>query len=272
MKHYALGFSLLLAFLPLQAAEAVRPFVTDDARIIDYGQVEMETWTEFSRSPGDSSVAQHIMAGVTLTDWLEIIAGGGIGMDQTGLTISNPALQSKILFSPIQDNGLPGLAMATGLTFPVGQGALYSDATGLFAMGMATSSFWDEWLLVHLNLGLAGAIEAQRFSPRFYWGLGIDAGLVHPDVRLIAEVYAGDPLDAIAAPYAMQTGLRWLYSEHLNFDLTVGLQPEIGSSHANAFEVWGQLGIRILWDVFTRDGQPGTAAGARGMCIFSGCH
>lgn len=58
-------------------ASAVRPFVTDDARVVYPGQLEIENFAEVATAQGQkpSDLARSLQ-GVLLTDRLEIIAGG----------------------------------------------------------------------------------------------------------------------------------------------------------------------------------------------------
>lgn len=58
-------------------AGAVRPFVTDDARIVNKGQLETESFAGMTFSSGGRP-GYHLGAlqGFSPTDWMEIIAGG----------------------------------------------------------------------------------------------------------------------------------------------------------------------------------------------------
>lgn len=260
--------SVWVAWLAPQAW-AVRPFVTDDARIIEYGQFETETWFEYAQAPGERLYAQNIMAGVTLTDWLELIAGTGIGWDQEGhFAVANPVIQPKYLLWNARENGFPGLALATGLSLPTGRGAMFEDATSGYALALTTVRLYDDWLQIHGNVGATFAKEGGvSMDIRPYWGIGLDVGVAHPDWRWIVEAYSGDPLHAIKPAWAAQTGVRWLKSDHLNFDITLGMQPHLDANrmHTSRQEWWIQFGVRILIDGFTRDGKAGDPMGAPGM-------
>jgi len=255
--------------VPTGRSLAVRPFVTDDARIVDFGQLEIETWFEYARPPGERLYAQNIMAGVTITDWLELIVGGGFGWDREGrFSVGNPAIQPKFLVWEAGENGVPGLALSSGVSLPQGSGAMFEDALSGYAMVLTTVRLFDDWLMLHGNLGATYARHAgEAFHGRPYWGIGFDLGLFHPQWRYIAECYAGDPLHATKPSWAAQTGIRWLAGDYLNFDITCGLQPHLDdrSVHTRRSEWWVQFGVRILFDAFTRDGQPGNPLGARGL-------
>ena len=58
-------------------AEAVRPFVTDDARIVYPGQLEMENFAEIATARGQKpGYSVRSLQGTSVSDRLEIIAGG----------------------------------------------------------------------------------------------------------------------------------------------------------------------------------------------------
>jgi hypothetical protein len=179
--------------------------------------------------------------------------------------------QPKFLIWNAETDGLPGLAVGTGITLPVGRGELFEEATGVYVIGMLSSRLFDDWLFIHLNLGATSAIipaseAATRevvFKP--YWGIGIEAGVVWEELRFIAEAYSGDPFEALGPDYAFQSGFRWLASDHFNLDLTLGAQPLVEDRVrvSGEWEFWAQIGVRLLFDVFTKG--PGDPMGAPGM-------
>jgi hypothetical protein len=265
------AFVLGVAAFPPEA-HAVRPFVTDDARIIDKGQFEFEMWPEFAFVRGETWFGYNVMAGVSVTPWLEFIAGGGVGIDtDRRFTAANPVFQPKLLFVRAQENGVPGVALVAGVTLPVGRGEMYDDATGMFLIAPITSRLFDDWVQIHVNLGVAVArrahvpLDGQQTSARPYWGVGTDVGIGHQDVRMILETYAGDPFHALGPKIAFQGGFRWLKSDWVNFDVTFGGQPLVEDEVrvAGEWEYWLQIGGRFLFDVFT-DG-PGDPLGGAGM-------
>jgi hypothetical protein len=259
-----------LLLLPIREVQAVRPFVTDDARIIDYGQLEIEHWLEYGSRPGDTMYAYNFMGGVSMTDWLELIVGTGVGVDTEDgrrLSIINPVIQPKILFLKAEEDGTPGLAAATGVLLPYGKGSLHDSGWGGYGLLLGTTRLFDDWLQLHVNLGATYTDDDGRTADwRPYWGFGFDLGVVREDIRFIGEVYSGDPLDLEKPRWAVQTGIRWLKSDYVNWDLTFGTQPHMEDHRrAGGQEYWAQIGLRLLFDVFTRDGKPGDFSGAVGM-------
>jgi len=251
---------------------AVRPFVTDDARIIDVRQLEVETWTEFQRSKHETTIGQHIMAGYTFNSWFELIAGSGVGHDHKNneFAVANPVIQPKFLLWQAKENGIPGLALASGLTMRSGTGAYYEEAMGYYFMALATTRLFKDWLQIHLNLGKKYAdVKNEQNVNKDYWGLGIDVGIYHIDYRIIAEAYAGDPFEALGPRVSYQAGFRWLKSDFINYDLTFGMQREVENrSHAGRNEYWVQIGIRLLFDNLRSDLGAGDPLGAKGLWSF----
>lgn len=143
------GLFLLLFLLPASQVLAVRPFVTDDARIIDYGQVEVENWLEFATASGSRDYVYNVMGGVSPTEWLEIIAGAGVGYatgDDEGVSLLNPVLQPKVLLFKTREDGTPGLALAAGVLFPHGSGPLSDDGWGGYLLALTSTRQFDDWL------------------------------------------------------------------------------------------------------------------------------
>lgn len=274
----------VLLFSASWPALAVRPFVTDDARIADYGQVEMESWMEITHAEGayGDTPGFNSMIGVTPTDWLEVIAGSGVARSSNDKwSIANPVIQGKLLFTRAQANGAPGFAFASGATFDAGQTTLAAGATvdesinpsyrlgdNYYSMGLMTYRLFEDTVQLHANLGLRAEHQSGigvRIRP--YWGIGVEVEAFRHDIRAIAEAYAGDPLEYNAPLYAGQFGARWMYSDYINMDLTFGAQPVMDTYRqaTRSVEVWGQLGLRLLFDAFTKDDAPGDSQGAVGM-------
>jgi hypothetical protein len=250
-------------------ALAVRPFVTDDSRITDPGQIQGETWLEGARAGADGVAAYNVLASTSINDWLEFAASVGAGLETGGrLTLPNPSLQAKFLFSRPRPRAVPGLAVSLGTILPFGRGALHDEARGAYLIAPVTSVFGDGWLTVHGNFGVTAAWprdEGARFRP--YWGLGAEVQVGHPALRVIGEAFAGDPLEALGPPVGAQFGVRWLYKDTLNFDLAVGVAPgrDPQGRRTDDRQWSAQLGIRFLFDVWTPEGVSGDPLGAPGL-------
>lgn len=270
MKTTSLKIFILLGtiFIP-SLLFAVRPFVTDDARISDYGQLEFEAWHEWNKhADGGHSTAQQLMVGAAFNEWLQVITGGGIGKDEHGNTTTTDFIfQPKFLLTDAKEDGRPGIAIATGVKLPTGKGTLSDDATGTFVIGILTTRLLDDWFLLHLNSGIRNVFLHGERKDIFHWGAGIDTGVIREDIRYIAEIFSGDPFDTVTPKIATQTGFRYLHSDNLNFDITLGIEPsrhDTMSFRGNR-EYTIQIGVRILFDAFTKKGQKARPWGPTGL-------
>ncbi len=249
MKKIIIALFLLLSV----NSYAVRPFVTDDARIVSKGQIEVEAWPEVNLVGDEQTYALQFMAGMSITEWFEFIVGSGGGFDRrtSSETFANPTISPKFLFLKAEvGSWLPGIALDLGMNVNWGRGSLYDDAISLYAIMIATWRFYDDWLNIHLNLGERSTRHNGVSQARNYWGLGLDIGVYQREYRLILESYAGDPMEAEAPRIAYQWGFRWLKSDYINYDLTFGTQKEPDGIFVSGDrrEYWVQLGIRLLFD------------------------
>ncbi len=252
-------------------AGAVRPFVTDDARIVDYGQFEMENWLEVTRAQGEFGPAPgiNVMAGVSISDAIEILLGWGAGHDPNEtVTLANPVITGKLLLKKTLDDGAPGYAVSMASALDEGRGSMYAEGRVYNFIGMSSWRLLNDKLNIHVNLGIRHDGDGQNhFRTRPYWGVGLEAATAYPKLHFVAESFAGDPLVPNAPNYAIQTGFRYHHSTALQFDVTFGAEPGVDEPfhHGRHWEYTGQLGMRILLDVFTRNGKPGDPDGAPGL-------
>ncbi len=250
---------------------AVRPFVTDDARIIDHGQIEMESWFETGRSHGewDPAPGFNVIVGSSFNEWLEVLAGSGVGNDPNGgSSVVNPMLMSKILLRKAEVDGQAGFAFSAGTTFNRGHGSMHDDGRVSSVLGMSTLRLKDDDINIHINLGWRTDNERGfEKRTRAYWGLGTDIQTPNQKIRFVGEVFAGDPLILNAPKIAMQTGLRWMQSDYMQMDVTFGVEPNVDRNlrRTGGYEFSAQLGIRMLFDAFTPGGRPGRHDGASGI-------
>lgn len=238
-------------------AHAIRPFVTDDARVVGHKLAQLETWVLLDRS-----VFEHnVLAAAGPTDWLEVTAGlthGRVhGGAQRGYSFTGPILQSKALLRPALDQGWPGFAVAAGVLPPVGHGAFVPPGWSGFAYAAATESLFQERLLLHANLGLAlgedrsaptpNAVAGPKLRTLVTGGFGLQARVI-AGLHGICEVYYGDPYDPRTSFPALQAGARYLFSESVQVDGTFGstlTKVDDAGGHAQT-EQWGTLGLRLV--------------------------
>jgi hypothetical protein len=203
---------------------AARPFVTDDARIVEPGGYQLETFIKRQHSFGEKEfwfLPAHNPGGP-----VEFTVGG-ISIDSTLDRNSRAALaQAKTLFKKLERNGA-GYALTLGLT------RLHQD-TNPYVNGIGSFSLADDRVVLHSNLGARRDSEAGL--TRATWGVGSEITLTR---RLygIAEIFG----ERGEKP-TRHVGLRfWVVPDRVQIDSTLGEQV---SSPSRRFH---SIGLRLFW-------------------------
>lgn len=214
---------LLLALLLASVeARAARPFVTDDARVVDKDGCQVETFVKRQRRFKESEFG-FLPA---CNPWGAELSIGHSRVDSTLGDTRTTILQAKMLLKPLVTNG-SGFALTLG-TFYGAAASPYLNAIGSF-------SFADDRVVVHANLGVLRD-NAAKIS-RATWGTGAEVLMIAPRLYGIIESYGQRGEKPIA-----HTGLRiWVVPNRVQVDTTVGLQR---SSLERRF---GTVGLRLLW-------------------------
>lgn len=224
-------------------AGAVRPFITDDARVVGEHLAQLETWVR-----GDPRSFQHWLL-VAVGPWAPVeltigaLHGAGYEDGAPGYGVHGPLLQAKALLIEPRPNRWPGLAISLGATAPLGYGEFAPHSWERFAyLAVTESLFHNDRLLLHGNVGMTvvGAEHGQGSLTTLTWGMGLQlrafAGL-----HLVAEVVSGDPYEP-GSGGAGQAGIRYILSDRIQLDATVGS----GLWGESALPVWGTAGIRMV--------------------------
>lgn len=113
-------------FSKIPQKPTVRPFITEDARVVGDRLAQLETWLRFDKESG-----QHwLMAAYGPTPKLELSLGGLYGYwiepQQNGshkklFSYALPLVQAKYLFLEYVPNKPPGVALVIGSFFPLGR-------------------------------------------------------------------------------------------------------------------------------------------------------
>jgi hypothetical protein len=228
------------AILAPSSALAIRPFVTDDARVVGAGRVQLETWLE-----ADRDSAQHwALIAFGPSEPLELTFGGLYGVNYQGpsrAAAAGPILQAKYLFRQADVNRWPGIAAAAGVVPPVGTGGFQSNDWDPFGyLAMTESLLGDEHILVHVNLGIVSPKQESGRLTQLFWGIGTQVHLLG-GLNGIAEVFRGDPYsdeDAIG----VQVGYRYILNDNVQFDSGIG--GGIGQGRTAPFGC--SFGIRLV--------------------------
>ncbi|HEU4533871.1 MAG TPA: hypothetical protein VFS00_07120 [Polyangiaceae bacterium] len=222
-------------------AGAVRPFITDDARVVGDRAAQLETWLR-----GDRRAFQHWVAGgVGPVAPLEVTLGGVYGREDGRFAYALPLIQLKALAVETKPGaGWPGVALAVGGFGPSGPGSrghlrpANFDRFGYVALTQSVLPGGDD-LLLHQNVGLFVAKRSEGRDPVITWGVGTQARL-WGGLHFVGEIFSGDPY-AAASGAAVQAGARYFVSSVVQVDSTVGR----GIWGEPALPLWGTLGLRI---------------------------
>lgn len=244
MKHcLTLTFHLMFLF----DGFAVRPFITDDARVVGFKLFQWEAWL---RSDPEGFHSWHMFA-YGPHKKIELTIGGAVGADlgdqPQRFTGSTPLLQVKFLLNEYKPNKFPGVAIATGTFLPLGVGDLKPPGFGNFTFLAITQSFFrNDALLLHANIGYNYLRLGSENDVKPIWGFGTQAHL-YRGFHFVGEVFSGDPYVA-GAETAFQVGFRHFASDLLQIDMTIGK----GFAGANPMPFWATAGVRLVTERFLK--------------------
>jgi hypothetical protein len=228
-------------------ALAVRPFVTDDARIVDRGQLGVETYGGLTMSQANKPAYEvRTLEGIAFTNRFELTAGG------FGFTYQDhQALPLDLLIQPkyvlYRSFGvIPSVSVAAGSLFPLSGNKQHWDSYTMAHMSWFlftpedSSDPYDNGLAVHLNFGTKNRYDAgpTTFQSKFYWAAGFGFEEKFP---------------------AFQSGFRWYKTPNLQWDVVVrGVRNttedvRVVAGGGGSPEAWNytvQVGLRFIMDVF----------------------
>jgi hypothetical protein len=230
LRHLA-TLSLLLALTPIRAF-AARPFVTDDARIVDAGGCQIETFVKKQGDFGEREV--WFLPGCNPSGNLELTFGGlNIRNDADGRA-STLIAQGKTMLKPLQANDY-GVALTLGAIRQRPFAADPASRWSPFFNLISSASLQSDAITIHLNAGALDDRNARVMRPT--WGFGGEI-LVGPRLYAIVESYGQK-----GEKTSQQIGLRlWVVPGRLQVDGTLGSQRS-GSRARN----WMSLGLRLLF-------------------------
>jgi len=203
--HLSAVLACAAAALPALAA---RPFMTDDARVVEKGHCQIETYYKEQRAyPG----SEYWLLPACNPSGIELTLGGNRVEGER-----NAIGQAKMLFRELRTNDF-GLAASAG--------AIGGDA---YVNGIASFSFLDDRAVVHTNLGVLR---------RATWGVGLEALVAPPRVYGIVEAFGVRGEKA-----TLHYGVRfWIVPGRVQIDATRGVQD---SSPATRFYT---VGLRMIF-------------------------
>lgn len=226
----------------------VRPFITDDARVVGERLAQLETWVRFDKEAG-----QHWLLGAYGPNKkLELTAGGVYGYQvdhdsKKTFSYALPLLQAKVLFKEYKPNKAPGFGMVIGTFLPVGQGAFKPAGYGTFGYLTVSQCFGEgDKFLFHGNLGGNYLHVDGSNNLISTWGLGTQIK-AYKGMHLVGEIFSGDPYIP-GTGTSWQAGYRYFFSDLVQIDMTVGN----GIAGDVIMPFWYTAGVRIVTEKFQK--------------------
>lgn len=213
-------------------AQAARPFVTDDARVVDTGGCQIESFVKRQRNHRENEI--WFLPGCTPAGQVELTLGG-LRTDNAAEGAASAAIaQAKTLLRELKTNDF-GLALTLGATRINPIEPVQQAGWSPFFNAIGSLSVLDDRAILHAN---AGSIRDRSMSrTRQTWGLGVEI-LLNPRLYGIAETYGQE-----ADRPSRQLGLRfWVVPNRFQIDGTLGSQTGQPQSRT-----WTSIGIRALF-------------------------
>lgn len=213
-------------------AEAARPMITDDARIVDERSCQVESWLRREKDRSEL----WALPGCNVGGVVELTAGGGRFNEAGGAHTSDLLLQAKALLRPLRTNDWGATASVGHIRHRgVAGGPAYRDYYVNLPLSL---SLRDDQVTLHSNIGWLreGATGADRAT----WGLAAETQL-HPRVGLVTEAFGQLSRDSY-----YQLGLRfWVVPDRVQIDTTYGNRFGRGDQAR-----WFSIGLRLLSPAF----------------------
>ena len=219
----------------------VRPFITDDARVVGERLAQLETWALVDHA----ALQQWAIVAYGPTKYLEMSLGGVFGADRgpdgNRFAYALPLLAAKVLLRGYQAGAGPGFGLAAGTFLPHSQDTFKAVGYGTFGYVTVSQCFGEgERRRRHLNGGgnylRVGNAEAGTEPHQLVatWGVGRQLRTMG-GLYVVGELFSGDPY-VPGTGTAYQTSFRYFVSPLVQVDATVGQGP----SGARAAAVAGQ--------------------------------
>jgi len=230
-SRYAVA-AVLAACVHAIPSYAARPFVTDDARIVDAGGCQIESFLKRQRHFSENEF--WFVPGCSPAGPVELTLGGTRTDNAAEGTSSSVFAQAKTLLRTLRPNDY-GLAVTLGEARLNPVDPARRERWSPYLNLIASVSLMNDRTVIHANIGALR--DPATGMTRQSWGLGAEFAATSR-VYVIAEAY-GQEGDRPSG----QFGLRfWVVPNRLQIDGTLGAQA--GQSPARA---WTSFGVRILF-------------------------
>lgn len=226
----ALACLVLPGWFP-EDARAARPFTVDDARVVDRGACQVESWykssggvREFWALPACNPFGLELTAGVGA---IRHDGGASAGGDR------DYQFQVKGLVRELRTNDF-GWGLAFGALRHADINAVQNQIGNYYFYAPVSRSFLDDRIVLLTNVGAVDNRDANRRG--LTWGVGGEFYL-SPRFMLLGEVYGATGFDRFG-----QAGFRfWVVPDHVQIDSTYGSQLN-GTQRSE----WFTLGVRLI--------------------------
>jgi hypothetical protein len=212
------------------SAQAARPFVTDDARVVDAGGYQLETFLKQQRAFHEREFwflpAHNPFERVELT-----LGGMWVNSVPDGNSRSLIA-QAKTLLKPLETNG-SGYALTVGAV-RLSPSGTDSGETNPFVNGIGSFSLADDAVVIHTNLGARR--DGGANTTRGTWGAGAE-------IRMTARLFGiVETYGERGEKPTRHGGLRiWAVPNRVQVDTTVGFE------RTDPERRFFTVGMRLLW-------------------------
>lgn len=235
--RFLIGITLVHTIFGMQGAYAAGGMDVDDAQIMDADTCQLESWAKFNHT----GTERWFSPACSPNEHVEFSWAGSWQRDLSGTYLATSQFQGKTVFRDLSSD-VTAIGMLAGAE-RVTEGATDADSDSdgarqadwnYYAKLLTTTSFRDDDILLHTNLGVSQSKENHTTS--LTWGVGNETRLFGKST-FIAEVFGenkGRP--------SYQAGVRYgLIPEQLELDLTYG--NRFGRETEEAYFV---VGLRFI--------------------------
>jgi hypothetical protein len=196
----------ILGFGTFNIAQAARPMMTDDARIVDPKACQLESWVRDSKHMTE----YWAQPGCNVGENAEITIGGSLEGENGHSSFANEIYQIKSIIRPIDIN-------QTGYSIVLGNARDPKRAINKviqdWYLNVPISYPYNDRLVIHTNLGVTHLTDEH--TEKINWGLSSEYNY-NERVDLISEVF-----NQSSNSTYFQFGLRyWLIKNRAQIDTT----------------------------------------------------
>jgi hypothetical protein len=197
---------LIIGFNIFNVAEAARPMMTDDARIVDPKSCQLESWVRDSKH-----ITEYwAQPGCNVGENAEITIGGSLEGENGHSSFANEIYQIKSIIQPIDINQT-GYSIVLGNTRDPKR--TMNKVIQDWYLNVPISYPYNDRLVIHTNLGVTHLTDER--TEKINWGLSSEYNY-NERVDLISEVF-----NQSSNSTYFQFGLRyWLIKNRAQIDTT----------------------------------------------------